>query len=123
MRSGSLAAIIMRACAPITREFAPSRTRSERRSSTAPSPRCRSRLRLRRKKRRRSTSTPPAEVSVLRHRDGRSDVAIQRFLLDCFAVLAMTVALIFAAPASAQTFPKLTGRVVDEAHLLAPEQV
>jgi uncharacterized protein len=28
-----------------------------------------------------------------------------------------------AVPASAQTFPKLTGRVVDEAHLLRPEQV
>jgi uncharacterized protein len=31
--------------------------------------------------------------------------------------------LLFAAPASAQTFPKLTGRVVDQAHLLSPEQV
>jgi uncharacterized protein len=50
-------------------------------------------------------------------------VAIQRFL-DCFAALAMTVALLlFAAPASAQTFPKLTGRVVDQAQLLTPEQV
>ena len=28
-----------------------------------------------------------------------------------------------AAPASAQTFPQLTGRVVDQAHLLTPEQV
>jgi uncharacterized protein len=28
-----------------------------------------------------------------------------------------------ATPVSAQTFPKLTGRVVDEAHLLRPEQV
>jgi uncharacterized protein len=28
-----------------------------------------------------------------------------------------------AAPASAQTFPPLTGRVVDQAHLLSPEQV
>ena len=28
-----------------------------------------------------------------------------------------------AAPASAQTFPKLTGRVVDAAHLLRPEQI
>jgi uncharacterized protein len=34
------------------------------------------------------------------------------------------VALLFvAAPAWAQTFPKLTGRVVDNAHLLSPEQV
>jgi uncharacterized protein len=28
-----------------------------------------------------------------------------------------------ASPAAAQTFPKLTGRVVDQAHLLTPEQV
>jgi uncharacterized protein len=28
-----------------------------------------------------------------------------------------------AAPASAQTFPALTGRVVDQAHLLTPAQV
>ena len=31
--------------------------------------------------------------------------------------------LALAAPASAQTFPPLTGRVVDQAHLLRPEQV
>jgi uncharacterized protein len=31
--------------------------------------------------------------------------------------------LALAAPASAQTFPPLTGRVVDQAHLLTPEQV
>ena len=31
--------------------------------------------------------------------------------------------LLFAAPATAQTFPKLTGRVVDQAQLLRPEQV
>jgi uncharacterized protein len=31
--------------------------------------------------------------------------------------------LFFAAPAAAQTFPKLTGRVVDQAHLLTPAQV
>lgn len=29
----------------------------------------------------------------------------------------------FALPVAAQTFPKLTGRVVDDAHLLSPEQV
>jgi uncharacterized protein len=39
------------------------------------------------------------------------------------ATLAMTIALLFALPASAQTFPKLTGRVVDEAKLLTPSQV
>jgi len=50
-------------------------------------------------------------------------VAIQRRLLDCFAALAMTVVLLFAAPATAQTFPQLTGRVVDQAHLLSAAQV
>ena len=49
-------------------------------------------------------------------------MAIQR-VLDCFAALAMTVMLLLAAPASAQTFPALSGRVVDDAHLLTPEQV
>jgi uncharacterized protein len=49
-------------------------------------------------------------------------VAIQKKLLDCFAALAMTVLLLVAAPASAQTFPQLTGRVVDQADLLRPEQ-
>jgi uncharacterized protein len=58
-----------------------------------------------------------------RHREERSDVAIQRRLLDCFAALAMTVLLLLAAPAAAQTFPKLTGRVVDQAGLLTPAQI
>src|SRR5689334_5601976 len=35
----------------------------------------------------------------------------------------MTVFILFAAPATAQTFPPLTGRVVDQAHLLSPAQV
>jgi uncharacterized protein len=40
------------------------------------------------------------------------------------AVIALLLALFaLAAPASAQTFPKLTGRVVDQAHLLSPDQV
>jgi len=43
---------------------------------------------------------------------------VTRFL----AVLWLTLVAL-AAPASAQTFPRLTGRVVDEAHLLRPEQV
>jgi uncharacterized protein len=50
-------------------------------------------------------------------------MAIQKRLLDCVAALAMTLVLLLATPASAQTFPKLTGRVVDEAHLLTPAQV
>ena len=31
--------------------------------------------------------------------------------------------LALATPAAAQTFPQLTGRVVDQAHLLTPAQV
>ena len=50
-------------------------------------------------------------------------MAIQRRVLDSFAALAMTMLLLFATPATAQNFPKLTGRVVDQAHLLRPEQV
>ena len=38
-------------------------------------------------------------------------------------IWALLLALLFAAPASAQTFPQLTGRVVDDAHLLTPAQV
>jgi uncharacterized protein len=38
------------------------------------------------------------------------------------AALALLVLAIFAAPAWAQTFPQLTGRVVDDAHLLTPQQ-
>ena len=49
-------------------------------------------------------------------------MAIHKKLLDCFAALAMTVLLLWAVPASAQTFPQLTGRVVDQADLLRPEQ-
>ena len=50
-------------------------------------------------------------------------MAIHRYLLDCFAALAMTLALLLAAPAAAQTFPE-RGRspVVDQADLLRPEQ-
>lgn len=43
---------------------------------------------------------------------------MKRILLLLAAVLAF-----IAGPALAQEFPKLTGRVVDEAHLLSPEQV
>jgi uncharacterized protein len=59
----------------------------------------------------------------LRHREERSDVAIQR-LLGCFAALAMTVLLLIAAPATAQTFPANNGSpVVDQAGILTPEQM
>jgi uncharacterized protein len=49
-------------------------------------------------------------------------VAIQRRILDCFAALAMTLTVLLATPAWAQTFPQLSGRVVDQANLLRPEQ-
>ena len=49
-------------------------------------------------------------------------MAIHRRVLHCFAALAMTALLLFAAPASAQTFPELTGRVVDQANLLSTTQ-
>jgi len=49
-------------------------------------------------------------------------VASQRTILGCFAALAMTISLLLAAPAAAQTFPELTGRVVDQADLLSPQQ-
>jgi uncharacterized protein len=42
---------------------------------------------------------------------------MKRFLVLILAALAL-----LASPALAQTFPKLTGRVVDGAHLLSPEQ-
>ena len=50
-------------------------------------------------------------------------MAIHRRVLDCLAALAMTLALLFAAPALAQTFPD-RGRspVVDQANLLSPQQ-
>ena len=40
-----------------------------------------------------------------------------------FRALLALLLVAFALPAAAQTFPKLTGRVVDQAHLLSPEQV
>ncbi len=49
-------------------------------------------------------------------------MAIHRYLLDCFAALAMAVALLLSGPAVAQTFPPLTGRVVDQANLLSTTQ-
>ena len=49
---------------------------------------------------------------------------IQKRFLDCFAALAMTVLLLWAAPAAAQTFPENNGSpVVDQAGILRPEQV
>ncbi|MES2120635.1 MAG: TPM domain-containing protein [Pseudomonadota bacterium] len=51
-------------------------------------------------------------------------MAIQKRLLDCFAALAMSLLLLFASPAAAQTFPENKGSpVVDQAGILRPEQV
>ncbi len=45
-------------------------------------------------------------------------------LVRRFALLAaMVVAVLGLVPAHAETFPKLTGRVVDEAHLLQPSEI
>jgi len=50
-------------------------------------------------------------------------VAIHRRILDCFAALAMTVALLFAVPAAAREYPaRPQGPVLDEAGLLTPSQ-
>ena len=50
----------------------------------------------------------------------KGESVIRRVYLLALTLLA---SLMLAVPASAQTFPKLTGRVVDDAHLLRPEQV
>ena len=51
-------------------------------------------------------------------------MAIHRRLLDCVAALAMTLLLVFAAPAAAQTFPANNGSpVVDQAGILTPAEV
>src|SRR5947209_12182696 len=70
----------------------------------APSPRCRSKPRPRRRTRRRSASATAAKVKQI------------------LAVLWLAL-MVLATPVAAQTFPPLTGRVVDQAHLLTPEQV
>ena len=51
-------------------------------------------------------------------------MAIHKRVLDCFAALAMTVMLFWAAPAAAQHFPANNGSpVVDQAGILRPEQI
>lgn len=65
------------------------------------------------------TVVTPAQAGVPLPLRGRSGIpaftgmTVLAFLFLLFA---------FAAPATAQTFPKLTGRVVDQADLLRPEQ-
>src|SRR5207253_7105530 len=66
--------------------------------------RCRLQPRRRRRPRRRSASATRANVKQL----------LAALWLALFAL---------ATPVAAQTFPPLTGRVVDQAHLLTPEQV
>jgi uncharacterized protein len=72
---------------------------------------------------RRASTSATAANPLTCHREERSDVAIQRRVLDCLAALAMTLMLLFTTPVAAQTFPPLSGRVVDQAHLLSPAQV
>src|SRR4030095_2140103 len=94
----------MSRCRPITPASAPFPTRSAPRFSMAPSPRFRSRRRRARRKHPRSTSTPRAKMT--------------RFLVGLW--LAVLVAV---SPAYAQTFPKLSGRGVDQAGLLTAAQI
>ena len=67
------------------------------------------------------TAVTPAQAGVplpsLKARSG-----IPAFAGMTVWVLALLI-LLLATPAAAQTFPKLTGRVVDQANLLRPEQV
>jgi uncharacterized protein len=57
-----------------------------------------------------------------RRLEEHSRVAIHLELPDWLAVLAMLALLLVASPATAQNFPELTGRVVDQANLLSPAQ-
>jgi uncharacterized protein len=61
-------------------------------------------------------------VSPVRHREERSTVAIHRKLPGLLAALGILALLLVASPAVAQSFPELTGRVVDQANLLSPAQ-
>ena len=76
----------------------------------------------------RSTSATPVDVNHHRHASAGwhlgENVPRHPSLRwgDVFGLLLAALFLVFAAPAAAQTFPKLTGRVVDQANLLTPEQ-
>jgi uncharacterized protein len=61
----------------------------------------------------------PAQAGVPLPSRGRSGIPA----FAGMTIMWLVALLIFTAPASAQTFPKLTGRVVDNAHLLQPAQV
>jgi len=65
-------------------------------------------------------------ISVTPARAGVPLPSRQKCGIPAFAgmmVMLLLALLSFATAASAQTFPKLTGRVVDQAHLLSPAQV
>ena len=47
---------------------------------------------------------------------------VPAFARTTWLLMAAALTLLVAAPAAAQDFPKLTGRVVDQADLLRPEQ-
>jgi len=67
----------------------------------------------------------PAKAGVPLPSQRKSGIDLRSLTFPAFAgmMVLLFLALLFAAPASAQTFPKLTGRVVDQAHLLNPAQV
>ena len=56
----------------------------------------------------------PAKAGIQSRRWAPALAGVTMLLLALFAL---------AVPAAAQTFPPLTGRVVDQAHLLTPAQV
>ena len=65
----------------------------------------------------------PAEAGVPLPSQPRSGIPGFAGMTRWAIAVAMLFLLALATPLSAQTFPKLTGRVVDDAHLLRPEQV
>ena len=74
-----------------------------------------------------TTSTvTPAQAGVPLPSRQKSGIDLRSLTFPAFAGMTIALFLLFlalAAPSSAQSFPKLTGRVVDQAHLLRPEQV
>jgi len=64
----------------------------------------------------------PAQAGVPLPFRLRSGIPAFAGMTGFVVALAITVLLLLAAPAFAQTFPPLTGRVVDQANLLSPAQ-
>ncbi|MEA3057847.1 MAG: hypothetical protein QOF34_662, partial [Sphingomonadales bacterium] len=69
-----------------------------------------------------SSLVTPAQAGAPRFARPASRIPAFAGMTTWIAVLVALV-VVLAAPAAAQTFPQLTGRVVDQAHLLTPAQV